>query len=502
MANKIEEIKREKDGLDVLPDLHRYAAAGVEAIEAGDFERLKWYGLFHRKATPGYFMLRMRIPNGVATSEQVAAVGEMANMVGRGAVDVTTRQNLQLRWIRIEDAPWVLQRLAAAGLNSQQTGMDNVRNVVGCPLAGIDRDELIDTRTLAARLQQAIVGGKRFSNLPRKFNLSITGCRDDCGHAQTHDLSFVPATRDGQAGFNILVGGALGGMNPQLAEPLDAFVAPSDAVDAALAVLDVFRDHGLREKRKESRLKWLLGQWGMAKFRDAVEAQLGRPLARAGAAAQTRHGGDHIGVGRQRQDDLRVIGCLVPVGRTTGDDLIEFARLAKVYGTAELRLTVQQNVLIPNVPSSRIEALLAEPLLQTYRPDPSPFTRALVSCTGKDYCIFSLIDTKGEALKLAQALESRYQLAEGAAAPRIQLSGCRHACGQHRAGEIGLLGGRKRVDGQIIDTADIFVGGRLGDDARLGAETAKQVPTDDLAEAVADQIRCLRGPDALIERPG
>ena len=194
--NKIEELKREKDGLDVLPDLYRYAVEGVEAIPADDLERLKWYGLFHRKATPGYFMLRMRIPNGVLTSEQIAAVGEIANRCGRGAADITTRQNIQLRWITIEDAPWVLQRLAAAGLNSQQSGMDNVRNVVGCPIAGLDADELLDARGLADRLQQAIIGGKRFSNLPRKFNLSISGCREDCAHAQTHDLSFVPAERE------------------------------------------------------------------------------------------------------------------------------------------------------------------------------------------------------------------------------------------------------------------------------------------------------------------
>ena len=286
--NKIEELKREKDGLDVLPDLYRYAVEGVEAIPADDLERLKWYGLFHRKATPGYFMLRMRIPNGVLSSEQIAAVGEIANRCGRGTADITTRQNIQLRWITIEDAPWVLQRLAAAGLNSQQSGMDNVRNVVGCPIAGLDADELLDARGLADRLQQAIIGGKRFSNLPRKFNLSISGCREDCAHAQTHDLSFVPATREEggreAAGFNVLVGGALGGMQPELAQPLDAFVGPEGVVPLALAILETFRDHGPREQRKQARLKVLLAQWGIERFREAVEERLGSALARAGEA--------------------------------------------------------------------------------------------------------------------------------------------------------------------------------------------------------------------------
>ena len=212
-ANKIEALKQARDGLDVFPDLLRYAREGWEAIDPDDFERLKWYGLFHRKATPGYFMLRLRIPNGVLTSEQLTAIGDIANRCGRGQADITTRQNIQLRWIAIEDVPWTFQRLSAAGLTSQQSGMDNVRNVVGRPLAGLDPDELIDSRALAVRLQQAIIGQRAFSNLPRKFNLAITGCRDDCIHGQTHDLSFVPAVAsDGQtAGFNVLAGGAMGG---------------------------------------------------------------------------------------------------------------------------------------------------------------------------------------------------------------------------------------------------------------------------------------------------
>ena len=499
--NRIEVLKSARDGLDVLPDLYRYAVEGVDAIPADDFERLKWYGLFHRKATPGYFMLRMRIPNGVLTSEQISAIGEIANRCGRGTADITTRQNIQLRWITIEDAPWVLQRLAAAGLNSQQSGMDNVRNVVGCPLAGLDADELIDARTLAERLQQAIVGGKRFSNLPRKFNLSITGCREDCAHAQTHDLSFVPATRfeAGReiAGFNVLVGGALGGQQPELAQPLDVFVEPEGVVPVALAILEVFRDHGPREQRKRTRLKVLLGEWGIERFRAVVEERMGVPLERAAASATRKHGGDHIGISSQAQPGRSVVGCLVPVGRVSGDDLIEFGRLAAAYGTAELRLTVQQNVLIPNVPDERLGALLAEPLLETYSPKPSPWVRSVVTCTGNDYCHFSLIDTKAEALKLASALEERYEIDEPV---RIQMSGCPHACGQHRAGEIGLLGDRKRVDGEVLDAADVFAGGCLGDDARLGDRTAEGVLTPDLPEAVAAQLRSLRGADALRER--
>jgi len=503
-VNKIEVLKTAKDGLDVLADLHRYAALAAAGddpqIPAEDFERLKWYGLFHRKRTPGHFMLRMRIPGGVLNSEQITAIGEISNAVGRGQADITSRMNIQLRWITIADAPWVLQRLSAAGLTTQQSGMDNVRNIVSCPLSGLTEDEVIDTRVLATRMQQAIIGSKRFSNLPRKFNLSVTGCREDCGHAQVHDLSFVPAQRDCEIGFNVLVGGALGGMTPEYARPLDVFVGVDDAVELAVSILKVYRDHGLREKRKQSRLKWLLREWGMERFRDAVEARYGRSLAQAGESLTSRHGGDHIGLTNQRDPDLRTVGCLVPVGRITGDGLIEFGRLAREYGTAELRLTVQQNILIPNVPSDRIDSLLQEPLLQTYSPTPSAFIRAMVSCTGNDFCAFALIDSKGEATRLAAALEERYEIAPDAEPVRIQMSACPHACGQHRAGEVGLLGGRKRVDGQIIDVADIFTGGRLGDDPRLADVAAPAVPTLDLPEAVAEQIRAVRGSDALISR--
>ncbi len=503
-VNKIEVLKLTKDGLDVLPDIHRYAAlaaAGEDPqIPAEDFERFKWYGLFHRKPTPGHYMLRMRIPGGVLTSEQMAVIGEISNAVGRGTADITTRMNIQLRWLTIADAPWVLQRLAAAGLNSQQSGMDNVRNIVSCPLSGLTADEVIDTRTLASRMQQAIVGGKRFSNLPRKFNLSVTGCREDCGHAQTHDLSFVPARRDRDIGFDVLVGGALGGMSPEYARPLDVFVTEDDAVDLTTSILEVYRDHGLREKRKESRLKWLLRAWGMERFREAVESQFGRPLPRAGTPLSERHGGDHIGVTPQRDPELRTVGCLVPVGRITGDDLIEFARLAKEYGSAELRLTVQQNVLIPNVSAARIPALLAEPLLQRFSPTPSAFIRSMVTCTGNDYCALALIDTKGEALKLAEALDEKYTITEEAEPVRFQISGCPHACGQHRAGEIGLLGARKRIDGAIVDVANIFAGGQLGDDAELGELATPNVTMFDLPEQVAEQIRSARGDDVLIAR--
>lgn len=495
-SNKIEAIKAAKDGLDVLADLPRWASA--EDIPADDIERLKWYGIFYRKTTPGFFMMRLRLPNGIATAEQIAAVAEISERCGRGQIDITTRQTFQLRWIQLRDIPWILQRLGAAGLTSQQSGMDNVRNVVACPMAGLAADELIDTRNLAVRLQQAIVGRRDFSNLPRKFNISLTGCSQDCAHAQTHDLSFTTAVRTSRGveepGFNVWVGGALGGQHPMLAEPLDAFVTEREVVSTALAVLEVFRDHGLREKRQEARLKWLLQEWGIERFRAAVEARLGRPLMRAQASRVTTHGGDHIGVEAQRQPGLHTVGLLVPVGRITAVQLATLADLARRYGAGEVRLTVQQNVLLTGIATADLDALLAEPLLAELTPRPSAFLRGLVSCTGNDYCHFSLIDTKGEALKLARALDDRYEIDEPV---RIQMSGCPHACGQHRMADIGLQGDRVRIGGEIRDAAHVFVGGRIGLDARLAEPLTDGVMVEDLPALVAEQIAALRGPGAL-----
>ncbi len=494
MANQIEIYKDAKDGLDVLPDLYRYAAMDDPQYDEGDLERLKWYGLFHRRATPGFFMLRMRIPNGILTTEQLSAIGAISNEFGRGTADLTTRQNIQLRWIRIQDAPRVLQRLSAVNLTTQQSGMDNVRNLVGCPLAGLHHDELIDASALTRRIQQAIIGLRGFSNLPRKFNLSITGCPDDCTHAQTHDLSFTPATRDGAVGFNVLVGGAMGGRDPMLAISLDAFALPEDVVDVACGVLSVYRDNGPRKKRKQTRLKVLLRDWGIERFREALEAELGRELPRAGEPAGALEGGDHLGVTPQRDSDRVTVGLLVPVGRISGDDLSELGRLARDYGQAEVRLTVQQNAMIPHVAADALEDLLEEPLLAKYSPNPSGFVRGLVACTGIDYCHFSLIDTKGEALKLARALDERYVALQRV---RIHWSGCPHSCGQQKIADVGLEGARVRIDNEIVAAAAVIRGGRLGENAKLAEAAAPRTPMPDLPEIVAAQIIETLGPDAI-----
>lgn len=490
--NKFEAMKAAKDGLDVWPDLLRYAAARtpVAEIPPDDLDRMKWYGVFHRKQTPGLFMMRLRLPGGRLTGTQLRAIAGLARAFGHGAADITTRQNIQLRALTLPDIPAVIERLAVAGVTARQSGMDNVRNIVGCPLAGIDAGELYDTTALTADLQQAFLAARKtFSNLPRKLNVAISGCREDCGHAQTHDLAFVPAVReiDGRSvfGFNALAGGALGGTSPRLATPLDVFLRPGDVVEFFLALLGVYRDHGPREQRTKARLKWLLAEWGEERLRAAVEQAIGFPLLRAGVVQTLRVAGDHLGVHHQRALGLKYVGLHVPVGRIGADQLDELARLAEEYGTDEVRLTIDQNVVIPNVTGARLARLLAEPLLRALQPDPSGIWRNLVTCTGNDYCHYSLIDTKGRAVELARELEAR-----GVTAPagtRINISGCVHACGKHHTADLGLVGAGVRVDGRVEEAVDVFTGGRLGEDARLATRVRENVLMTDLT-AVAEAL--------------
>lgn len=492
MGNKIEEIKQAKDGLDVLPDIHRYARLGFEAIPPDDLERMKWYGLFHRRQTPGYFMMRLRIPNGILTARQAAALGELANRYGRGKADLTTRQNIQLRWIRIEDVPAIFATLDDLGIGYLQTGMDNVRNVTGCPIAGLDPTEVLDASPVARAIQEEILGRKAFSNLPRKFNISIAGCRYDCALSQTHDIGLTPATREGAVGFNVRIGGAMGGKSTHLSWELDAFVPPEGVVALCRTILAIFRDEGLRENRQQARLKWLVEAWGVDRFRAEVERRLGQPLPHAGRDELFAYGGDHLGVRPQKQEGLRYVRCVVPVGRITGDDLIAFARLSERYGSGELRLTQDQNILIVNVPEEQVAALLGEPLLQRHTPFPAPAFRRLVSCTGNDYCHFSLIDTKGRAVELAERLETI--LPEGRPL-RMHWSGCPHACGQHHIADIGFQAARVKVDGEIVDAADVYLGGRLGKDAQLASKVLSGVPLSELPERLRPLLQALERGD-------
>ncbi len=488
--NKIEELKARKDGLDVGADIPRYARLGLESIEEGDLDRLKWWGVFIRKQTPGYFMMRLRIPNGVTTAGQLRAIGGLANRMGRGLVDITTRQQVQLRWIRIQDVPEILDRLLDVGLVTLQTGMDNIRNIIGCPAFGLTPNEVLDASPVARAFTAMFVGNKAYTNLPRKFNVGITGCRENCTHSETQDIALVPAVKtsglDEVKGFNVLVGGKNGSGGYRVASSLDVFVRPEEAAEICSAIALVFRDHGSRDARNKIRLAFLLDEWGEARFREAVEARVGRRLEKAGADQRLAQSTDHVGVFRQKQPGLNYVGLLVPVGRVTGDQLLELARLSEQYGTGESRLTVDQNVIVPNVPDARLGQMTAEPLLKALRYDPPGVLRGLVSCTGVEFCNLAVIETKSRALEVARALERKVPATKPV---RIHWSGCPAGCGNHTVADIGLLGTRTKVDGKVVDAVDIFMGGASGPQASQGVKVLESVPCDELPRVLEGLVR-------------
>ncbi|MCS7235964.1 MAG: Rieske 2Fe-2S domain-containing protein [Armatimonadota bacterium] len=490
-ANAIEALKAVRDGLDVIGDLSRYAEAGWPAIPKDDVERLKWWGIFLRRQSegqPGFFMVRVRIPNGIASAAQVRELAAISQELGRGVLDVTTRQQLQLRWIRIEDVPELLARLQRVGLTTLQTGMDNVRNVVGCPLAGVVRTELFDASEVVRALTRRVVGNRAVTNLPRKFNVTITGCVENCTHAETQDLALVPAVREvegrHEVGFNVLVGGKMGSGGYRPAVPLDAFVTPEEAPEVCLAVVAVFRDYGPRQSRSKARLSFLLDSWGVVRLRAAVEEQLGRSLPRAGRDARQPGSSDHLGVVPQKQAGRYAVGLWVPVGRLHAHQLMEVARLSEGYGEGEVRFTTGQNLILPHVPEDRLHALLQEPLLRDLPPDPPPAWRGLVTCTGTDYCNLALIDTKRRALALARALEGRVTRPLA-----VHWSGCPAGCGNHGVADVGLVGKKVRRGAEVAEAVDVYVAGRAGPNPVVGVKLLEDVPCDALLPVLEALLR-------------
>jgi ferredoxin-nitrite reductase len=492
MANKIEALKAEKDGLAVKAEIARFAEIGWEAIDDDDLQhRLKWLGVFFRKSTPGRFMVRMRIPNGILSSDQMRVLASVVEKCGEqhGVADITTRQNIQIRSFPIEDVPEMFEKFRSVGLTSVQSAMDNIRNITGSPVAGIDANELYDTRELAIQVQNLLTsngeGNPAFTNLPRKFNIAIAGCRDNSTHAEINDLAFVPAFKEESKetfGFNVLVGGFFSAKRIAAAIPLNVWVAPEDVVALCEALLIVFRDNGLREKRDKSRLMFLIDEWGIDKFRDEVEKQIGKPLAIAAAKDEIEwEKRDHIGVHKQKQEGLNYVGLQIPVGRMYAPDMYEFARLADTYGNGDLRLTVEQNILITNVPDYLVPDLLKEPLLQKFPAEPDNLMRGLVSCTGNQFCPVAIVETKNRSLALTKKLAEDYDVPQ---VVRIHWSGCPNSCAQPQVADIGFTGCKARKDGKVVDGVDIYMGGTVGKDAHLGTCVMEKVPCEDLYEVV------------------
>jgi ferredoxin-nitrite reductase len=491
-ANSIEQLKARADGLDILDEIEDLAArhGGWETMESDTRERLKWIGTFYRKPTPGEFMMRVRITGGQATSRQLRTLAGIARTQGNSVLDITTRQQIELRAVKIRDVPDILRALDGVDLTTLQTGMDNVRNVNNCSLAGLTPNELFDASPVAAELTAMFVGNREFTNLPRKFNVTITGCRENCTHTETQDLGLTPALRlsDGARGFNVMVGGKMGSGGMTIASPLDVFVTPAEAARLCAEVILLFRDHGPREQRSRARLAFLLEDWRVERFRAELERRWGKSLAPAEHDVRLTGKTDHLGVQRQKQAGLYSVGLTVPTGRITSEGLEDLARLADDYGDGHVRLTPDQNAVLVNVPERKLTGLLNEPLLRELRPDAHPFIRGLVTCTGTDYCNLALIETKSLGRGLAERLVEKFSTTQPLTMNR---SGCPAGCGNHQAADIGFQGAKARIDGEVIDAVSIYVGGRTGPEARPGQRLMELVPVSMLDEVLPMVIRNL-----------
>uniref|UniRef100_M8AR42 Ferredoxin--nitrite reductase, chloroplastic n=1 Tax=Aegilops tauschii TaxID=37682 RepID=M8AR42_AEGTA len=446
-------------------------------------------------AHDGRFMMRLKLPNGVTTSEQTRYLAGVIEKYGKeGCADVTTRQNWQIRGVTLPDVPEILEGLRSVGLTSLQSGMDNVRNPVGSPLAGIDPLEIVDTRPYTNLLSSYITnnseGNLAITNLPRKWNVCVIGTHDLYEHPHINDLAYMPAEKDGKFGFNLLVGGFISPKRWGEALPLDAWVPGDDIIPVCKAVLEAFRDLGTRGNRQKTRMMWLIDELGMEAFRSEIEKRMPNGVLERAAAEdlidKKWERRDYLGVHPQKQEGLSFVGLHVPVGRLQAADMFELARLADEYGSGELRLTVEQNIVLPNVKNEKVEALLAGPLLQKFSAHPSLLMKGLVACTGNQFCGQAIIETKARALQVTRDVEARVSVPR---AVRMHWTGCPNSCAQVQVADIGFMGClTKNSSGKIVEAADIFVGGRVGSDSHLTGVYKKAVPCEDLVPLVADLL--------------
>jgi ferredoxin-nitrite reductase len=489
--NKVEKIKLEQHPLEVrqaIIDTYSKDLAAMDEVP-GEVERLKWVGIYPQKQGGDVFMMRIKVPGGVLKPEQAKVVGRIATDFANGPIpnphfgnnflDLTTRQDLQMHWLKMGDVPEIWRRLEEVGVTTVQACGDSARNVLCCPVSGLGREEAIDAYPVAQSISNYFTGNREYANLPRKFKMSVTGCLEDCAQAEINDIGMLPARlEDGTLGFNLRVGGGLSD-GPRMASDIDIFVKPKDAVELTRGIAQVFGELGNRENRWTARMRYLVQELGPEGFREELEKRVSVALTPAGEELTKRYRGDHVGVHPQKEERIYYVGLNVPVGRMSGERFEEAGRLAEEYGS-EIRLATDQNLIITGVHEERLDDLLSEPLLKRYSPEPGAFERGVVACTGNEFCRFAIVETKIRALEWAREMDRRVGDL-GQEAIRMHFSGCSASCAQPQIGDIGLRGETAKKGNALVEGVDIGLGGSLGRDAAFidwveGAKPADEVP--------------------------
>jgi sulfite reductase (ferredoxin) len=538
-AQRVERLKRAKNPWDHLDEIRQFARDGFDSIPP------EWLGTYFRpwgiytqgdgvgvtggkngegKAVP-YFMVRIRIPNGLLTSEQARTIADLSDHFGNGVADITVRQNIQLHWVRVENLPELLERLWSVGLRTTGACGDVARNITGCPLAGIHSHEIADVSSLAFALDKELAGNPDFYNLPRKFKITITACPDWCSYPEINDISFTATQRPGNAnlpirvptgaapsafagagfdvsdssastshqspiapsetGFSLRIAGGLS-TEPHLALKLNAFIRWEQVLPVARAIAEVFRDSEvLRQSRDRARLKFLFLQsgWTADSFLAAIESRLGYkldPAAPEQLPASIHR--DHLGVIPQKQPGLFTIGANVIRGRITPSQIRVAADLAEHHGDGHLRATPMQNLLLINLPESRVTSVVQELAANGLPVETNAFVRGTVACTGSEFCKLALTETKSYARWLTEQLEDRFPGYQEDI--KLHITGCPNSCGQHWIADIGIEGKKIKQDGKMVDAYYFCVGGSVGQFASIARPVGYRCAADQVPDAI------------------
>jgi len=519
--NTVEQWKQEKHPLEMIGLIEEFAEEGLtfDEIEEregeGVWERMKWTGMYTHGVQRGYIMMRTKVPGGYLTPEQAEVIGEVAteyatapekyggeeqnDIWGDAYLDITTRQDIQKHWIEIEDVPDIWDTYDEVGLTTIGGCGDGARNVLGCPAAGLDGHECFNAQPVVDAVSDFFEGNREYSNLPRKFKMTITGCKHDCSQSQINDIGLTPAKKevDGewQYGFHSKVGGGLSD-GPRMASTQDVFIRPQDAVEYCRAVAQTFKELGDRHNRGVCRMRYLVQQMGPEKFEEAVRDRASVEFPTRGVDLTEGYVGDHVGVHDQKADGLKYVGFNVIAGRMGGDEFAEAGRAAQKYGTddASVRLATDQNFLITHIPEESVGALMNEPFARKYKPDPGPFSRGAVGCTGSEFCNYGIIETKNRVRRWAKALDKRIDTPEDLNVVRMHMSGCSASCAQPQIADIGFRGETVQVDDpegttneegdNIVEGMDFGLGGALGTDNEFLDWVEHAVPADAVIPAI------------------
>jgi sulfite reductase (ferredoxin) len=510
-AQRSERLKLAKNPWEAWDEVRQFALAGRDAVLpewAGLY--FKWWGIYTQgdgigvtggangegKATE-FFMMRIGLPNGLLTSAQLRVIAEITQKYARNLADITTRQNIQLHWLTIGALVEITDALTAVGLSPKGACGDVVRNVTGCPLAGLHQHELLDASPLAVEVAHHLTANPEFYNLPRKFKISVTGCPEWCSYPEINDVALTGTKREingvEEVGYTLRVGGGLS-TEPHLAVRIPAFIKQSEALAVVDAVVRIFREQTeLRENRTRARIKYLFMRhgWTAESMLEAIETKLGYKLDAPVDAPELIADDiyrDHIGITPQRQPGLSTVGASVLRGRLSGDQLAALSDLSDQFGDGQLRCTIMQNILIPNVPHNRTAELVIALNTLGLQVDVSAFWRGAIACTGTEFCKLAIAETKGFAQWLVAEMEDRLPGFDQQI--KLHVTGCTNSCGQHWIADIGLEGKKLKKDGESVDAFYFCVGGAVGKYARTARPLGFRAAATDVPDALE---RLLRG---------